>query len=100
MQLDAVPLEPTFFEDVARRGIDDPGSGNQLLDVEFLKGEIDHRARSLGAEAPAPMLDAKPVAEFRTFRFAPVDADDADRLVVALDQKYSFTPVIGDGADE
>src|ERR1700692_2768469 len=75
MQLDAAPLEAAFFQDVARRGIADPGARDQVLDIEFLEGEIDHRARRFGTEPLAPMLDAEPVAEFRSVRLAPVDAD-------------------------
>ena len=55
--------------------------------VELLEEEIDHRARGLGAKTLAPMLDAEPIAEFRRALVVPVDADDADRPVIVLDQE-------------
>ena len=61
-----------------------------MLDVEFLEGEIDHRARGFGAETLAPMLDAEPIAEFGLVRLAPVDADDADRRMIVFDQEYGL----------
>ena len=75
MQLDAAPLEAAFLQDIARRRVGDAGARDQMLGVELLEGEIDHRARGLGAETLAPILDAEPVAEFRRVRLAPVDAD-------------------------
>src|SRR5450631_2896332 len=75
MQLDAAPLEAALLQDVARRRVGDPRARHQVLDLEFLESEIDHRACRLGAETLAPMLDTEPVAEFRRVRLAPVDAD-------------------------
>src|SRR5260370_21725140 len=71
MQLDAAPLEAAFLQNVARRRIRDPRAGDQVLDIEFLEGEIDYRTRRLGAKPLAPILDAHPVAEFRRVRLAP-----------------------------
>src|SRR4051812_25178138 len=41
VQLDAAPLEAAFLQDVARRRVGDAGARDQVLDVEFLEGEID-----------------------------------------------------------
>src|SRR6266404_2127166 len=100
MQLDAAPLEAAFLQNVARRRIRDPRAGDQVLDIEFLEGEIDHRPRRLGAKPLAPILDAQPVAEFRRVRLAPVDTDHADRDKIAFDQEHGFGTVIRGGADE
>src|SRR5205814_7490 len=78
VQFDAAPLEAAFLQDVARRRIGDTGARNQVLGIEFLEEEIDHRARGFGAETLAPMRDAEPVAEFRRLRRAAIDADHAD----------------------
>ena len=59
MEFDAAPLEAAFFQDVAGRRVGDAGAGNQVFAIEFLKEEIDHRARSFGAEALAPMMVAR-----------------------------------------
>src|ERR1700687_3136697 len=77
MQLDATPLEAALLQNVARGRIGDPRAGDQVLDVEFLEGEIDRRPRRFGAKTLTPMLDAEPEAEFRRLRLAPVDADAA-----------------------
>src|SRR6185437_12051379 len=100
MQLHTAPLEAAFLKNVARGGISDTGAGNELLDGEFLEGKIDHRARGFGAEALAPVLDTKPVAELRSFRLAPVDADDADRGVIVFDQEHGFALPVRDRADK
>ena len=65
VQLDAGPLEAALLQDVARGRVGDAGAARQRLVVERFEEMIDHRARGFGAEALAPMLDAKPVAEFR-----------------------------------
>src|SRR5713226_65674 len=100
MQLDAAPLEAAFLQDVARGRIGDPRAGDQVLDIELLEGEIDHRARRLGAKTLAPMFDAEPVAEFRPVGLAPVDADHADRRVIVLDQEHGLAFVVRYRADE
>src|SRR6202023_3079940 len=69
----------------------------QLLDIEFLEGEIDHRAGRLGAKTLAPMLDPEPVAEFRRLLFAPVDAD-RDKIV--LDQEHRSAGLARGSANE
>src|SRR5260221_13760316 len=66
MQLDAAPLEAAFFQDVARGGVSDPRARDQVLDIEFLEREVDHRARRLGAKTLTPLLEAEPVTEFRS----------------------------------
>jgi hypothetical protein len=71
-----------------------------VLDIEFLEGEIDHRARRLGGKALAPVIDAEPVAEFGCARLAPVDADHADGLRIALDQERGLAAGVGLGTDE
>ena len=53
-----------------------------------------------GAETPAPMLDAEPVAEFRRVRLAPVDADHADRRKIVFDQEHGSTIIARDFAHE
>ena len=68
VQLDAAPLEAAFLQDVARGRVGDAGARDQVLGVEFLEEEIDHRARGFGAKTLAPMLDAEPIAEFRRVR--------------------------------
>src|SRR5258708_8614025 len=100
MQLDVTPLEAAFLQNVARRRIADPRAGNQVLDIEFLEGEIDYRTRRLGAKPLAPILDAQPVAEFRRVRLAPVDADHSDRDKITFDQEHGFGTVIRGGTDE
>src|SRR5438128_2089857 len=65
MQFDAAPLEAAFLQDVARGGVGDARAGAQVLGIELLEEEVDHRACGLGSKALAPMLDAEPVAEFR-----------------------------------
>src|SRR5260370_40629279 len=90
MQLDAAPLKAALLQNVARRRVGDPRAGDQVLDIEFLEGEIDHRPRRFGAKALAPMLDAEPVAEFRRLRLAPIDADAADRCVIVFDQEHGL----------
>src|SRR5438445_300112 len=72
MQLDAAPLEAAFLQNVARRWIADPRAGDQVLDIEFLEGEIDHRPRRFGAKTLAPILDAEPVAGFPPPLWSPV----------------------------
>src|SRR6202040_1015864 len=47
-------------------------------------------ARRFGGKPLAPILDAKPVAEFRRVRLAPVDADHADRRVIVFNQEHRF----------
>ena len=100
MQFDAAPLEAAFLQNVARRRIADPRAGDQVLGIELLEGEIDHRPRRFGAKTLAPILDAEPVAEFRRVRLAPVDADHADRDKIVFDQEYGFRTIIRGGADE
>src|SRR4051812_38742479 len=100
MQFDAAPLEAAFLQNVARSRIGDSRARGQVLDIEFLEGEIDHRSRRFGAKTLAPILDAQPVAEFRRGRFAPVDADHADRHKVVFDQEYGFGTIVRGGADE
>src|SRR3954463_8862099 len=65
VQLDAAPLEAALLQDVARGEIGDARAGEQEFPVELLKEIIDHGARSFGAKALAPMLDAEPVAKDR-----------------------------------
>src|SRR5712672_826516 len=72
VQLDAAPLEAAFLQDVARGRVGDAGARDQVLGIEFLEEEIDHRARGFGAKTLAPMRDAEPVAEFRRVRLAAV----------------------------
>src|SRR3984893_10956541 len=79
MQFDAAPLEAAFLQNVARRRIGDPGAGDQLLDIEFLEGEIARRPRRFGAKPLAPIFYSESVAKLRRVRFAPVDAAHADR---------------------
>src|SRR5206468_7795772 len=93
VQRDAGPLESAFFQNVARRRIGDARPGEQVLERKLLEKQIDHCARGLGAKAPAPMLDAEPVAEFRRLRLEPADADHADRRMVVLDQERGFARV-------
>src|SRR5882757_2661576 len=100
VQLDTAPLEAAFLQNVARRRIGDPGARDQVLDIELLEREIDHRARSLGSKPLAPVLEAEPIAEFRRLRLAPVDADHADRRVIVFDQEYGFARLIGHRANE
>src|SRR6185437_12895984 len=100
MQLDAAPLEAAFLKNVARGGIGDPCAGNELFDIEFLEGKVDHRTRGLGAETSPPMLDAEPIAELRHFRLAPVDADDSDWRMIAFDQEHGFAPPVRDRTDK
>src|SRR5258705_1189242 len=95
VQLDAAPLEAAFLQDIARGRIGDAGARNQVLGIEFLEEEIDHRARGFGAETLAPMRDAKPIAEFRRVRRAAVDADHADGRIILFDQKHSYVVVGG-----
>src|SRR6266516_7579636 len=45
MQFDAAPLEAAFLQNVARRRIADPRAGDQVLGIELIEGEIDHRPR-------------------------------------------------------
>src|SRR3979411_2557333 len=54
MQLDAAPLEAALLQNVARGRIAHPSAGDQVLDSEFLEGEIDHRPRRFGGKTPAP----------------------------------------------
>src|ERR1700682_6570286 len=89
MQLNAAPLEAAFLQDVARGRVGDPRARDQVLDIEFLEGEIDCRPRRFGAKTLAPMLEAEPVAEFRRVRLAPVDADDAAWRVIVFDQAHT-----------
>src|SRR6266545_3369319 len=100
MQLDAAPLEAAFLQNVARRGIGDARAGDQVLGIEFLEEEIDHRAGGLGAKALAPMLDAQPIAEFRRVGLTPVDADHADRRMIVFDQEYGLAAAGGHRAHE
>src|SRR5260370_39057588 len=100
MQLDAAPLEAALLQDVARRRVGDPRAGYQLLDIEFLEGEIDHRACRFGAKTLAPMLDAEPEAEFRRIRLTPVDTDHADRRKIAFDQEHGLAFVVRHRAHE
>src|SRR6266404_3874193 len=93
MQLDAAPLEAGLLQNFARRRIAHPRAGDQVLDIEFLEGEIDHRPRRFGGKTLAPMFDAEPIAEFRCVRLAPVDADNAERRVIVLDQEYRLASV-------
>src|SRR4051794_21982948 len=100
VEFDADPLEAAFLQDVARGGIGDAGAGEQLLDLEFLEGEVDHRARGLGAKTPAPMLHPEPVAELGRLRFAPVDADHAYGCAAALDQENRVANLLRHRAHE
>src|SRR5260370_20113075 len=88
MQFDAAPLEAAFLQDVARRRVGDACACDQVLGIELVEGEIDHRACGFSAETLAPILDAEPEAEFRRVRLAPVDADHADRRKIVFDQEY------------
>src|SRR4249919_3796345 len=72
VQFDAAPLEAAFLQDVPRRRVGDAGGRYQVLGIEFLEEEIDHRARGFSAEPLAPMLDAEPIAELRRVLLAPV----------------------------
>ena len=60
----------------------------------------DHRARSFGGKALAPVIDAKPVTEFRRLRRAPIDADRADRRVIVFDQKHGLARIVRHRAHE
>src|ERR1700694_267974 len=100
MQLDAAPLEAALLQNVARGRIGDPRAGDQVLDVEFLEGEIDRRPRRFGAKTLTPMLDAEPEAEFRRLRLAPVDADDADWRLIVFDQEHRLAMIVRHRAHE
>src|SRR5260370_42457271 len=91
MQLDAAPLEAALLQNVARGRIGDPRAGDEVLDIEFLEGEIDHRPRRFGGKTLAPMLDAEPVAEFRCVRLAPVYAHAPELLLLVFDHEYPHT---------
>ena len=100
VQLDAAPLEAAFLQNVARGRVGDAGARDQVLGIEFLEEEIDHRARGFGAKTLAPMRDAEPVAQFRRVRCAAVDAHHAERRMILLDQKHGFAAVGGRRAHE
>src|SRR5580704_14206306 len=93
VQLDAAPLEAAFLQDVARRGVGDAGAGEQVFELVLLEEEVDRRACGLGGKTLAPMVDAKPIAELRRVRIAPVDADHADRRVMMFDQERQIAAV-------
>src|SRR5262249_29394593 len=100
VQFDAAPLEAALLEDVARCGVGHARPGKQLLAAELVEEIVDRRACGLGAEALAPMLDAKPVAEFGRIGLDHVDADHADRRKILLDQERELARLGGGEADE
>src|ERR1700737_4817764 len=65
MQLDAAPLEAALLQNVARGRVGGARARDQLLGIERLEGEIDHRAGRFGGKALAPILHAEPIAELR-----------------------------------
>src|SRR5215212_1514704 len=93
MQLDAAPLETALLQNVARRRVGDPRACSELLDIEFLKSEIDRRARGFSAKPLAPMRDPEPIAELRRVRLAPVDSDYADRRTIGFNQEHGVAAV-------
>src|SRR5260370_42084421 len=100
VQLDAVPLEAAFLQNVARRRIGDTGARDQVVAIEFLEKEIDHGACGLGAKPLSPIVGPEPIAEFRRIRVATVDADHADRHMIVFDQEYRLAPILGGRAHE
>jgi hypothetical protein len=100
MQLHAAPLEAAFFKYVARGRVGNTRARFHHFDVEFLEGEIDRGPRGLGGKALPPIFHAEPVAELRSLRLMPIDADHSDRRVIAFDQKYGFALLICDTAHE
>src|SRR5262245_13639876 len=88
VQLDAAPLEAALLQHLARGRIGHARAGVEIVIAEFLEEEIDRTARRLGAKAAAPVLDAEPITELGAVRDREIDADNADRRIVVLDQEH------------
>src|SRR5712691_387186 len=100
VQFDAAPLEAALLQNIARGGVGHAGAGEQMLAGKILEEIVDHRTRSLGAKTLAPMINAKPVAEFGHLRLNGVDADHADRIEIVLDQERELARLGCSEADE
>ncbi len=72
----------------------------QVLGIEFLEEEVDHRARGFGGEALAPMLDAEPVAEFGASGLVRSMPTMPTGEWFVLDQEHGLAAARGGGADE